>query len=109
MPAHFGDSRCIGDALGVPENMHETGNAKNMAFTTIDRDNDNNPNNCAGYYKGGWWYNSCTTSNLNGEYCDKGKKCMTWTTSDSNNFPGHQETMISVRRTPSTTDQCNYV
>ena len=39
-----------------------------MAFTTKDRDNDNYDNNCATYYEGGWWFNVCTKSQLNGNY-----------------------------------------
>ena len=40
-----------------------------MMFTTRDRDNDNWSGNCAtGRYRGGWWYNDCANSNLNGNY-----------------------------------------
>ena len=40
----------------------------NMAFTTKDRDNDWGGYNCAAKYFGGWWYRSCSKSNLNGQY-----------------------------------------
>ena len=39
-----------------------------MAFTTKDRDNDEDSGNCAVAYKGAWWYKSCWNSNLNSNY-----------------------------------------
>ena len=40
-----------------------------MMFTTRDRDNDRNPNNCAsGWHRGGWWYSNCAYINPNGNY-----------------------------------------
>ncbi|XP_073247985.1 fibrinogen C domain-containing protein 1-like [Porites lutea] len=51
-----------------------------MLFSTKDRDSDRNSGNCALSYKGGWWYNSCHSSNLNGLYLN-GKddsKGMSW-------------------------------
>ncbi|XP_046866845.1 fibrinogen-like protein 1 [Drosophila willistoni] len=49
-----------GDSLSSLEKMH---------FSTIDRDNDQSPNgNCAQQFKGGWWFQNCTNSCLNGNY-----------------------------------------
>jgi len=51
---------------------------RGMAFSTKDRDNDNEHSSqardrhCARFYKGAWWYRSCHHSNLNGRYL-KGK------------------------------------
>ena len=42
---------------------------RGMSFSTRGHDNDKAGHfDCAFQYKGGWWYNSCYTSNLNGVY-----------------------------------------
>ena len=41
-----------------------------MAFSTKDRDNDENSGNCAVSFKGAWWYNNCQQSSLNSNYGD---------------------------------------
>ena len=42
-------------------------------FTTYDQDHDKwGSKNCAVPYRGGWWYISCHTVNLNGEYLAEG-------------------------------------
>ncbi|XP_062259910.1 angiopoietin-related protein 3-like [Platichthys flesus] len=45
------------------------GNHTGMMFSTKDRDNDNHQDfNCARIYSGGWWFNACGDTNLNGRY-----------------------------------------
>ncbi|XP_028832543.1 angiopoietin-related protein 1-like [Denticeps clupeoides] len=41
-------------------------------FTTLDRDKDNFSGNCAHFHKGGWWYNACGQTNLNGVWYSGG-------------------------------------
>ena len=70
------------------------------AFSTKDRDNDaDKSRNCATYYKGAWWYESCHDVNINGLYV--GNKVddtgMRWKT-----FKGGQSmktTSMMMRRT----------
>lgn len=51
-----------------------------MFFSTFDRDNDRgSPCSCALAWLGGWWYNDCHRSNLNGEYGNTGgSKGINW-------------------------------
>ncbi|NP_001186899.1 angiopoietin-related protein 1b precursor [Danio rerio] len=41
-------------------------------FTTLDRDHDAFSGNCAHFQKGGWWYNACGQTNLNGVWYSGG-------------------------------------
>ncbi|KAM3842795.1 angiopoietin-related protein 3-like [Diretmus argenteus] len=44
-------------------------NHTGMMFSTKDRDNDNHQDsNCAFNYTGGWWFNACGDTNLNGRF-----------------------------------------
>jgi len=62
-----GYSGNAGDSfLGASDQNATVHNHTMMAFSTYDKDNDNYFNNCASIYRGGWWYNACHISNLNG-------------------------------------------
>ncbi|XP_077573965.1 angiopoietin-related protein 4-like [Stigmatopora nigra] len=59
-----------------------------LPFSTADRDNDLNADvNCSEVHSGGWWFNSCGSSNLNGKYPKRSNplrwqpKKMFWTNS----------------------------
>ncbi|KAM4597642.1 angiopoietin-related protein 7-like [Polymixia lowei] len=45
----------------------------NTNFSTNNKDNDKCVDDCASLRKGGYWYNCCTDSNLNGVFYRKGK------------------------------------
>ena len=54
-----------------------------MAFSTADMDNDLHMSNCAEENGGGWWFNSCSSSNLNGIYQSTGwyaQRPVSWAT-----------------------------
>ena len=54
-----------GDSILYGSGEH---NLNGMAFSTHDNDNDLRSGNCAQVWKGGWWYNACMCSQLNGIY-----------------------------------------
>ncbi|TDG43808.1 hypothetical protein AWZ03_009758 [Drosophila navojoa] len=63
------------EAYALSELGEYSGNAgdsmrdnEHQKFTTFDRDNDQSEFNCAETCLGGWWYNNCGLSNLNGRY-----------------------------------------
>ncbi|CAN0247416.1 unnamed protein product [Lampetra planeri] len=72
--AEYGSVRVAGEAEGYRLRLgHFRGTAgdslgwhNGRQFTTLDRDRDNFSGNCAHFQKGGWWYNACSHSNLNG-------------------------------------------
>ena len=58
-----GYSGNAGDSFGK-----ESGRHNGYPFSTKDVDNDAYSVSCANLYKGGWWYDACHLSNLNGLY-----------------------------------------
>ena len=52
-----------GDSFGKGSGRHN-----GQPFSTKDADNDAYSESCADLYKGGWWYDACHVSNLNGLY-----------------------------------------
>ena len=54
------------DLIGLGNSSLILGYNNGMDFSTPDQDNDaRSDGNCAALRFGGWWYNSCSYSNLN--------------------------------------------
>ena len=70
-----------------------------MKFSTKDRDNDKSGNNCATFFTGAWWYQSCYHSNLNGQYLKSKSdaRSVTWNCSPKGTI-SHKLTEMKVRR-----------
>lgn len=64
-------------------------------FSTKDQDNDSYATSCAEQFKGGWWYNSCHTANLNGLYL-RGKHESFADGVNWHSWKGHNESMDTV-------------
>ncbi|GFN94692.1 tenascin-r [Plakobranchus ocellatus] len=47
-------------------------------FTTYDRDNDEDPNNCAKHWSSAWWFHKCYHANLNGKWTGTGWEAPKW-------------------------------
>ncbi|XP_071130669.1 microfibril-associated glycoprotein 4-like [Mytilus edulis] len=73
-----------------------------ISFSTRDNDNDSSPSgSCTDYFLGGWWYNLCATSNLNGVYFiktpDKEHRGVYWRTWKGMNYSLKNSVMMLRR------------
>ena len=68
---NFNSSSTAGDSLMHQGDHHGSQRYyhNQIAFSTKDHDNDRfDQGNCAAVATGGWWFNACHYSNLNGKY-----------------------------------------
>ncbi|XP_059143624.1 fibrinogen-like protein A [Physella acuta] len=75
--ATYGNFKLLGEATNYTLQLSNyTGNAgdiliedaDNQMFTTYDRDCDSASINCAEFYRGAWWYRSCSMGQLTGTW-----------------------------------------
>ena len=64
-------------------------------FSTKDNDNDLAGHSCSQKYKGGWWYNACHVSNLNGLYLNGSHSSL----ADGVNWKTFRDYDYSLKRT----------
>jgi len=68
-----------------------------MKFSTKDRENDLHATKwCARSFPGGWWYNKCLVSNLNGLYYSEGETPLTAQGVDWYYWKGHDYSLKST-------------
>ncbi|KAG9351023.1 hypothetical protein JZ751_024912 [Albula glossodonta] len=89
-------------------NLHNAmANHTGMKFSTRDSDNDNNKDiNCAQTYTGGWWFNACGDTNLNGNYIwvkprgrTERRRGLYWKSERGNSY-SLKSTQISIQHAP---------
>ena len=80
-----GYSGDAGDGLGDESTAIDGFVSDGAPFSTYDVDNDNNPGNCAYYFYGAWWHNTCffallTSEFWNGTTCSRSGylQCILW-------------------------------
>ncbi|XP_072176733.1 microfibril-associated glycoprotein 4-like [Diadema setosum] len=73
-------------------------------FTTVDKDNDESDGvNCAEVHHGGWWFQACDRSNLNGLYYHEGTYTgqwddgIEWKETDGPPFYSYKSTKMMLR------------
>ncbi|XP_053414735.1 ficolin-2 [Nycticebus coucang] len=76
-------------------------------FSTKDQDNDLNPSDCSGMYRGAWWYADCHSANLNGQYLKGAHESyangINWKTGKGYNY-SYKMSEMKVRLTEATED-----
>ena len=86
-----GYSGTAGDSITASERSYMYGYLNGMKFSTRDQDNDNWSGHCAVSFRGGWWFNTCHHSFLNGLYqSGKGANSNHWYT-----WKGHSHLSFS--------------
>lgn len=62
------DQFYVANVTGYSGDAGDSFEIQNFQFSTKDQDHDLHSSDCAGTYKGGWWYGACHSANLNGLY-----------------------------------------
>ena len=77
-----------------------------VRFSAIDKDNDKSSRHCAKESKSGWWFNSCSALNLNGDWSGNTGRGIFWNDANKSQWEKLKYSKIFIGPTRSQEWRC---